>query len=275
MTLRKAGLLLLILSLGMCNQAVMVAPPGSNFAGQLVANPPFIAAHGDVSVISGLLLDPTGQPVADGTVVQFFTTLGRIEEQGKTNDGVVRVNLVSDSRSGTADVTAFSGAGSGTSPTTSTTVAAAPGTGLSAFSVSGPSIVAGVQATATTQVTIGSARPASVLVSADPPRLTTGRASTILAQVFDEFGNPVANVPVIFQITAGATLARLDSGGRPIFTDNSGRASDTLRTNSLAGGTVEVTATVPGAAVPGSVTVPVNTVTPVPSPSPSSATIDR
>jgi len=264
MTLRKAGLLLLILSLGMCNQAVMVAPPGSVFAGELIANPPFIAAHGDVSVISGLLLDPTGQPVADGTVVQFFTTLGRIEEQGKTNDGVVRVNLVSDSRSGTADITAFSGAGSGTSPTTSTTVVAAPGTGLmSALSVSGPSILAGAQATARAQVVIGSANPTQVLVSADPPRLTTGRTSTIIAQVFDAQGNPVANVPVIFQITSGASLARLDSGGRPVFTDNSGRATDTLRTNSTASGDVEVTATVPGPAQPGSVTVPVN---PLPAP---------
>src|SRR5262245_6302275 len=112
MTYRKAGFLFLILLLATCNQAIMVAPPNSNFDGStLVANPTFIAANGDVSVISGLLIDGTGNPVPDGTVVQFFTTLGKIQEQGKTNDGVVRVNLVSDGRSGTASVTAFSGSG--------------------------------------------------------------------------------------------------------------------------------------------------------------------
>jgi hypothetical protein len=97
-------------------------------------------------------------------------------------------------------------------------------------------------------------------VTAEPPRLTTGRASTILAQVFDEFGNPVANVPVIFRITSGPAFARLDSGGRAVFTDNTGRATDTLRTNSTATGSVEVTATVPGVATPGTVTVPINPV---------------
>ena len=42
---------------------------------------------GILEVISALLLEPAGTPVPDGTVVQFFTTLGRIEEQGRTNDG--------------------------------------------------------------------------------------------------------------------------------------------------------------------------------------------
>ena len=117
MTPRKAAVLLLVLLLGTCNQAIMTAPPGSKFApaGSLIANPGFIAAHGDVSVISGLILKATGIPVADGTVVQFFTNLGKIDEQGKTNDGVVRVNLVSDSRSGTATVTAFTGSDVGAS----------------------------------------------------------------------------------------------------------------------------------------------------------------
>lgn len=262
MTLRKAALLLFVLSLmvslGTCNQAIMVAPPGSDFAGELIANPGFIAAHGDVSVISGLLLDGTGQPVADGTVVQFFTNLGRIQEQGKTNDGVVRVNLTSDSRSGTATVTAVSG-GEGGGPVVTTAAAAPPVTGFaSSMSVTGGSVVTAASAIATTEVIIGSARPGSVIVTADPPRLTTGRASTILAQVFDDSGNPVANVPVIFTITSGAGLARLDSGGRPIFTDNDGRATDTLRTNSTASGNVEVQATVPGGTTPGTVTVPVN-----------------
>jgi hypothetical protein len=246
MTFKKAGLLLLALSLGTCNQAIMVAPPGSTM--ELFANPEFIAAHGDVSVISGLLLTSDGQPVADGTVVQFFTNLGKIDEQGKTNDGVVRVNLISDSRSGKATVSAVSGGGSSTTPTpTPSPVTVSPGSSaggfLSAASVTGASAISATQATAAVTVTIGSARPKTVILTADPPRLGTGRSTTLLAQVFDENGNPAANVPVVFQIVSGTVQGRLDSGGRALFTDNDGRATDVLRTNSTVAGSIVVRAT--------------------------------
>ena len=263
MTPRKATVLFLVLLLGTCNQAIMTAPPGSKFApdGSLIANPEFIAAHGDVSVISGLILKATGYPVADGTVVQFFTNLGKIDEQGKTNDGVVRVNLVSDSRSGKATVTAFTGASAGPS------FVDGPVVGLSTGSITGGSAVSAAMDTATVTVTIGSARPAQIVVSADPPHITTGRSTTILAQVFDKNGNPVANAPVIFTLdcgsgTAGCSAERLASGGQAVFTDNNGRATDTLRTTSVvANRSVTVKATVPGSAVtaaPASTTVTIN-----------------
>lgn len=269
MTRSKTALLFfvssLMLFLGTCGQAIMVAPPGSAFASpDLIANPPFIAAHGDVSVISGLLLEATGQPVADGTVVQFFTTLGHIDEQGKTNDGVVRVNFVSDSRSGTATITAVSG-GAVSSPTTTSTTAAAPPTAptsfVSAMSVTGASSVSATQASASTTVIIGSARPAQLVLSADPPHISTGRSTTILAQVFDKDGNPVANAPVIFTLdaTPAPSTERLASEGQAVFTDNNGRATDTLRTNAITTKTVIVHATVPGAlTTAGSVTVTIN-----------------
>src|SRR5262245_20112371 len=86
-------------------QAILTAPLGTIMVVQ--ANPRTIGANGGVAIISAHLIEPAGTPVPDGTVVQFFTTLGRIEEQGKTNDGVARVKLVSDTRSGTADITAI------------------------------------------------------------------------------------------------------------------------------------------------------------------------
>jgi hypothetical protein len=213
--------------------------------GSCIANPTFIAAHGDVSVISGLLLKATGDPVPDGTVVQFFTDLGKIDEQGKTNDGVVRVNLVSDSRSGTAHVSAFSGGGASTlpSPSPSPMSEGGPVFGFSTRSVTGASDVAATTAAATCTVTIGSANPDHVLLTANPPRITTGGSTQLLAQVFDAQGNPLANIPVIFQITASTVQGRLDSGGRAVFTDTDGRATDVLRTNSTVAGTITVTAT--------------------------------
>lgn len=176
-------------------QAILTAPAGSSLF--LVANPPFIAAHGDVSVISAHLLDATGSPVADGTVVQFFTTLGRIEEQGKTNDGVARVNLTSDSRSGPAEVTATSG-----------------------------------DVLFTITVDIGAFRPTSVIPTADPPFIpSNSRTTHIFANVLDQFGNPVANVPVVFQVISPTTGTEfMESGGAPQHTDTNGRAEDILRT---------------------------------------------
>jgi len=198
-----------------CNQAILTAPAGSEML--LFANPPFIASHGDVSVISVVVTESIGTPVADGTVVLFVTTLGSIQEQAKTNDGVARVNLVSDSRAGTATVTAFSGGVSGE-----------------------------------LSVDIGTARPASVFITAYPTRLTDRRASRIVATVIDVNGNPIQNIPVLFTVALPRTEEEpsdefMESRGSPVFTDNNGQAIDIMRTRYPFGAPVRevrVTATV-------------------------------
>ncbi|HVR69567.1 MAG TPA: hypothetical protein VMT87_01870 [Vicinamibacteria bacterium] len=173
-------------------QAILTAPGNATMT--IVVNPPFVPAHGGVSVVSALLIETSiGTPVADGTVVQFFTDLGRIEEQGRTNDGVARVNFVSDARSGTATVTAVSGAVSGTAT-----------------------------------IEVGSILPALVVVTAAPQRILESRSSQVVAVVLDVNGNPVPNVPVFFGVD-GATEF-MESGGQAVFTDNDGRARDVLRT---------------------------------------------
>jgi adhesin/invasin len=190
-----------------CNQAILTAPTDATMT--VVVNPPFVPAHGGVSVVSALVVESIGTPVADGTVVQFFTNLGQIEEQGKTNDGVARVNFVSDARSGTATVTAFSGTVTGTG-----------------------------------EIRVGSILPERVVVTAAPPRLTDSRTSQIVAVVLDIDGNPVPNVPVFFS-TTGSTES-MESGGQAVFTDNDGRARDVLRTRhprELVAKSVVVTAT--------------------------------
>lgn len=197
-TSMKSKLMLVALAAAQvfCNQAILTAPVGATIP-SLVANPTFIAANGEVSVISALVIEAAGTPVPDGTVVQFFTTLGRIEEQGKTNDGVARVNMVSDTRSGSAEISAFSGA-----------------------------------ASKTVTVTIGSGRPARVIVTADPTRIRSQdpRKSRIVANVFDSNGNPVLNVPVFFSVEGTPATEFMASGGAPIFTDNNGQAVDELQT---------------------------------------------
>lgn len=219
-----------------CHQVILTAPPGSTIT--LFANPEFIPANGGVSVISALVFEPAGTPVADGTVVQFFTNLGRIDEQGKTNDGVARVNLISDSRSGTATVRAFSGgASTGPAPAPTGSPGASPAAG-------------GSGAAGSVQVVIGSALPTNVQMTAFPQRVIADpRLSTIRAFVTDQNGNAVANVPVLFSLSLGvapspspspspsasptpapspAGVDFLESRGTPVFTDNSGVALDIL-----------------------------------------------
>jgi hypothetical protein len=232
-TMSKWGLLaLLLMATVTCGEAPFVAAPGSTLT--VFANPPFIVANGGVSVISALVIEPAGTPAPNGTVVQFFTTLGSIEPQGETRNGVARVNLVADSRSGTAQVTAASG---------DQTVAVEGG------------------------VVIGSANPDLVVVTADPLRITSGSHSWITANVFDVDGNPIANIPVIFTLSGGTGRETLDSGGVPQFTDTNGQAFDILRTSAGSGltGTVTVNATAANGAV-GSVRVGVNTAASPPPP---------
>ncbi|MGE0456140.1 MAG: hypothetical protein AB7O37_22675 [Vicinamibacteria bacterium] len=190
-----------------CEDSLRTAPPGSTIT--LIANPGFIAASGGVSIITALVIEPAGTPVPDDTIVQFFTNLGRIDEQGRTRAGVARVNLVADARSGTATVSAFSGG-----PAVAASPASSGGTG-----------------SASVQVVIGSALPARVLVTANPTRVTSPRQSLIRAFVVDANGNPVNNVPVIFTVEqpAGALNADfMESRGAPVFTDNNGVAEDNL-----------------------------------------------
>ncbi len=225
-----------------CHQAIPVAPEGSSIA--VIANPTTIPAYGGVSVITAILHDGTGQPVADGTVVQFFTDLGRIDEQGRTNDGVVRVNLVADGRSGIANVTASSGGGvvapssspSGSPGATPSSTASRIGEGR-LFGTSGTASLASTTGgvSQTISVKIGSSAPATVVISADPRNIASDapRYTTLTATVFDGSGNPIANVPVVFRITEGSDpdfSEFVESGGRPTFTDNNGQAHDRLWT---------------------------------------------
>jgi hypothetical protein len=106
-----------------CDDVPLLAPSGSAIALTATANELTInsstelvalvleGAQGAPTQGGGSSVEPgAGTIVHNGTVVSFTTTLGRIEPaEAKTVDGVVRVRLISDTRTGVATVTAFSG----------------------------------------------------------------------------------------------------------------------------------------------------------------------
>jgi len=232
-----------------CGDAPLTAPAGSTLF--LVANPPFVVANGGSAVVTAVVTEPAGTFVPNGTEVFFFTDLGRIEASRQTKDGVARVNFVADSRSGTANVIAVSGGPAATTGGGEETPSVSSGTG-----------------SASVTITIGSARPTRVVVTATPNSVTTSTPSHIVANVFDESGNPVKNVPVIFTLNGGSGREALDSGGGQTFTDANGQAFDALRTR--AGSAVSRTVTVTATTANGqtdTVSVGVNQ-SPVPAPTP-------
>lgn len=212
-----AGAVAALLGVPGCDDVPQLAPPEATIT--LIANPASIPANGGVSQITAVVTEVIGTPVPDGTVVQFYTDLGTIDREGKTNGGVARVNFISDSRSGSANITA----------------------------VSGP-------ITAGTGVSIGNAVATNMIVIADPSRITTSRSTHIIATVLDANGNPVPNIGCIF--TVSTTTEFMDSQGHPVFTDNNGRCEDVLRTRRTTPGSVTVEVETLGG-VTGSVTVPI------------------
>lgn len=243
------------LALPACEPVPLTAAPGTSMT--LTANPGFVVANGGVSVVTAILVEPAGTFAPDGTEVFFFTNLGRVDASGKTRNGVARVNFVSDSRSGVARVTGISGGPAPAATATPSSGAFPGGVAASAADVRAAAggFAAAGDGTATSDnsafvdISIGSALPARVLVTADPPVLAGSRQSTIVANVFDDVGNPVQNVPVIFSVSASGTTPLqevLSSGGAPRYTDSSGQAFDTLTTRTATGTTqktVTVTAT--------------------------------
>jgi hypothetical protein len=223
-----------------CESVPLTAAPGTTMT--LDAHPNFVMANGGTSVVTAILVEPAGTFVPDGTEVFFFTTLGRVDASGKSVNGVVRVNFVSDSRSGRATVSAFSG---GPAPEPSATPTASPTpnptptpAGLLDVQASDGSSAGAHdfeattgQNSATVEITVGNVLANRVQAAANPPLLANNRSTTIVATVFDQSGNPIQNVPVYFSLGTGATAAEsMESGGAPRFTDSNGQAFDTFRT---------------------------------------------
>ena len=110
-----------------CNRVPLTAPSGTSIT--LIAATNTLPVNGSTDVTAvlieggqstnggnngGTTVTPgVGTPVQNGTHVIFTTTLGRMEPaDAQTNAGKAVAKLIGDGRSGTATITAISGAAS-------------------------------------------------------------------------------------------------------------------------------------------------------------------
>jgi len=181
-----------------CDNLPLLAPSGSTIT--LVATTNVLQLNQSTEIIAiviegGQAGSGVGTPVHNGTVVTFTTSLGRVEPtESKTDNGQASVRLVADNRSGTATVTAFSGA-----------------------------------AIESILISIGAASAARVVLTANPQALPAGGgATTLSARVEDQEGNGIEGVLVSFTSTAGTLSAT------SVPTSAAGFATTTLSTTATA-----------------------------------------
>ena len=205
---RRLATAIFTAALAACDDAFLTAPPGSTL--NISANPTFVAAHGGTSLLTAFVNEGTGTPVPDGTVVQWFTDIGRVDPETRTRGGFAQANFVSDARSGLAHVRAFSGA-----------------------------LQSNVQ-----EITVGNANVEAIRLRAVPSRIDVSNSTHVIATVVDGRGNPVPNVAVFFRVVEDPATEFLDSQGAARHTNNNGEAEDILRTRRNTVGVATVQASV-------------------------------
>jgi hypothetical protein len=197
-----------MLAAASCGRAPLTAPSGS--AIRLVASTSALSLDGAAEITAFVLegsqggrasngateiISGSGMPVHDGTDVVFVTSLGRVEpSEARTRGGRATVRLIGDGRSGTATITAVSGA-----------------------------------ASSTIDVEIGAALARRLTVTAHPQTLPSiGGTALISARVEGQQGDPVPGVLVSFSTTEGTLSATAAT------TNDDGYASAILKTTAEA-----------------------------------------
>ena len=184
-----AALLAMALLATACDKVPLTAPTDTTIT--LFNTGASVPLNGSIDIIASVI-ESAGTPVQNGTVVTFTTTLGHLEPaEARTNAGKVTVKLVSDGKSGTATVKAFSGS----------------------------------SASEGLDVPMGAAAATKLTLRAEPSSLGAGGGSTqITATVRDASSNIVVGVPVSFTTDAGQFSAS------NVLTNSNGEASTTLNT---------------------------------------------
>jgi hypothetical protein len=172
----------------------------------LYASSTTVGLNGSIE-ITATVIESAGTPVQNGTVVTFTTTLGTIDPtEARTSNGKATVRLLAGSKSGTAEVRAFSGGASSGDPLT---------------------------------VTVGAAAAGKVELLANPSALpAAGGVVQLTALVSDSAGNRLSGVPVTFTTDAGVlTPSSATSDGNGEARSALSTTAKTRVTASVVGGT--------------------------------------
>jgi hypothetical protein len=212
--------ILFVAALG-CDKATPTAPSGSILT--ISANPSVVTSANGTSTITVTGRRSNGSPLADGTEIRLSTNLGSIDSLVTLDrNGTATALLRGDGRVGKATVTASAGTTTGSSGGSGSGSGTGSGTGSGSGSSSGSS--SGVL-TASIDVEIGSSAKTMTL-QATPTNIPVAQASQVklVALVRDARGLPLADTGVNFTTEYG----KLASGGRLVYTNAQGVATDTL-----------------------------------------------
>ena len=229
------GVLAMLVAIS-CDRVPLIAPTNSTVT--IDAGSRVVETGGSTSV-SATVIEQSGTPVQNGTVVRFTTTLGRLDPvEAQTRNGVATTMFFAGNDSGVAEVRATSGGAGGSSTTT-------PSNGTTPPTTTTPTTNGNV-----VMISVGSAAVDTVTVRANPSSVSTSAGATVslIATVLGTGGRLLANIPVSFSASRG-TLSSTTAA-----TDAQGEARVTLTTNgdtdiSVAAGTKTATTKITG--VPG------------------------
>jgi hypothetical protein len=173
-----------------CDKVPLFAPTQATIT--LIPSTTVVAANGTATIIASVI-EQSGTPVQNGTVVTFTSSFGTIApREASTTNGQATVEFRGSGQSGTAKIGAFSG---------------------------------GIKAT-DLEILVGGAAADRVLLRAEPATVvTSGSTVQLVATVLDASGNGLSGVPVTFTANNGTLLAS------QVLTDGSGIARTSLTTN--------------------------------------------
>ena len=183
-----------------CTSVPLTSPTGSTIS--ITSDRDVLPLNGHAT-LQAVVIEVSGTPVQNGTVVNFTTTLGQIDPpEARTVNGVATASFNAGSISGTTVIHAFSGG---------------------AKTGSGNSSGGGVS------IKIGAAAAGGISLSATPPSVSqSGGTVTISAFVTDPAGNPLPGVNVTFTSSTGSLAAT------SAISDSNGVARTTLTTTTTA-----------------------------------------
>jgi len=229
------GVLAMLVAIS-CDRVPLLAPTNSTVT--LDAGSRVVETGGSTS-LSAMVIEESGTPVQNGTVVRFTTTLGRLDPvEAQTRNGVATTTFFAGNDSGVAEVRATSGGAGGSSTTTTP-----PSNG----GTTPPTTTTTTTNSNVVLISVGAAAVETVTLRANPSSVSTGAGGTVTvtATVVGVGGRLLSAIPVSFTATRG-TLS-----GTSAVTDAQGEARVTLTTNgdtdiTAAAGTKTATAKVTG-----------------------------